>query len=100
MKIRVRSAYATRLKVLIFADLMNYRHIIVENTQAQYFDNLTRTSTRVVSTMTLPSCINFANINALFLLHTLSLSFFVCFVSKREQLQCNCLYEPLSKKKL
>ena len=69
MKIRINSAYATRMKVIIFAYIMNYRIIIVENTQAQYFDNLTRNCTQVFSTMTFDSvtCIKFANINTLFL---------------------------------
>ena len=64
MKIRISSAYATRIKVhvLIFADLINYHIVIFENTQAQYFDNLTRNST-----MTVHSCVKFGNINALFL---------------------------------
>ena len=53
--------------LIIFADLMNLCIIFVENTQAQYFDNLTRNCTQVFSTMTIYSCIRFANINALFL---------------------------------
>ena len=65
MKIGITSAHATKMKVFIFADLMNYL-IIVENTQAQYFDNLTRNCMQVFSTMTIHSCIKFANINALF----------------------------------
>ena len=45
---------------------MNYC-IIIENTQAQYFNNLTRNCTRVFSTMTINSCIKFANLNDLLL---------------------------------
>ena len=41
--------------------------IIVENTQAQYVDNLTRNCRRVFSTMTIHSCKKVANIKALFL---------------------------------
>ena len=70
MKIRISSAYATRMKVLIFADLRNYCIVIVENTKAQYFDNLSEICMGVYSPMTMHSCIKFANIqnvNALFL---------------------------------
>ena len=54
-----------RTEVFLFADLMYYRIVIVENIQAQYFDNLT--STGVFSPMTIWLCIKFANTNALFL---------------------------------
>ena len=53
--------YATKMKVLIIADLMNYHIIIIENTQTQYFDNLTRYWMGAFSTMTIHSCIKFAN---------------------------------------
>ena len=55
------------MKALLLADLMNYRIIIVENTQAQFFDNLSRNCTQVFSAMKIHSGIKFANINALFL---------------------------------
>ena len=38
MNNRISSEYVTRGKVLIFADLMYYRIVIFENTQAQCFD--------------------------------------------------------------
>ena len=60
-------AYEPKVKLLIFADLMNYRIIVVESSQAQYFDNLTNNCTRTFSIMTIHSCIKFANTNALFL---------------------------------
>ena len=36
---RISSEYVPRMKVLIFADFMYFPIVIVENTQAQYFDN-------------------------------------------------------------
>ena len=54
MKTRINSAFVPRVKVLIFADLMNYHIIIVEYIQAQCFDNLIiRNCVRVFSTMTI-----------------------------------------------
>ena len=73
MKNRISSEYVPRLKVLTFADLMCCRIVVIENTQAQYFDSLISNYTRVFSTMTIRFCINFAN----FLLHSLSLSWFL-----------------------
>ena len=35
----ISSAYVPRLNVIILAELMYYHFVIVENTQAQYFDN-------------------------------------------------------------
>ena len=40
MKNRISSEYIPRIKVLIFVDFMYYSIAIIENTQAQYFDNL------------------------------------------------------------
>ena len=40
MENRISSEYVPRMKVLIFADFMYYCIVIIENTQAQYFDNL------------------------------------------------------------
>ena len=43
MKKRISSEYVPRMKVpsvLIFADLMHYYIVIIQNTQKQYFDNL------------------------------------------------------------
>ena len=40
MKNRISSEYVPRMKVLIFADLMYYCIVIIENTRAQYFDKL------------------------------------------------------------
>ena len=70
--------------VLIFADLMNYRIIIVENTQAQYFDNLTRHCVRVLSTMTIHSCIK---LPICFLLHTLRQSWLLSEKGNSKQAQ-------------
>ena len=52
------------MKVLIFADLMYCHTVTVENTQAQYFDNLIFLK-RVFTTMTIRLCIKFANTDAL-----------------------------------
>ena len=46
---------------------MSYPIVIIENTLAQYFDNLISNCMRVFSTMTIWLCIKFKNINALFL---------------------------------
>ena len=59
--------YVPRMKVLIFADLMYYRIVTVENTQAQSFANLISNCTRVFSTKTTWLCIKIGDINALFL---------------------------------
>ena len=40
MKNRISSECVSRMKVLIFAGLVYYPIVIVENTRAQYFDNL------------------------------------------------------------
>ena len=40
MKNRISLEYVARMKVIIFADFMYNRIVIVENTQTQYFDNL------------------------------------------------------------
>ena len=40
MKNKISSEYVPRMKVLIFADFMYDHIVIIENTQAQYFDNL------------------------------------------------------------
>ena len=67
MKNRISSEYAPRMKVLIFANLMYYRIVIVENTQAQCFDNLISNCARVFSTMTCDYASTLSNINAFFL---------------------------------
>ena len=64
---RISSEYIPRMKVLIFADSMYYRFVIVEMIQTQYFYNLVSNCRRVFWTITLRLCIKFANINALFL---------------------------------
>ena len=39
---RISSEYVPMMKVLIFADFMYKCIVIIENTQAEYFDNLIR----------------------------------------------------------
>ena len=58
MKSRISSEMEPRMKA--FADLIYYRIVIVENTEAQYFGN-------AYSTMTIHLCIKSDNMNALFL---------------------------------
>ena len=63
---RINAEYVPRMRVLIFADLMYYCTVIIENTQAQYFDNLISNCSEC-SQEWLWLCIKFAKINSLFL---------------------------------
>ena len=70
----ISSVYSPGLKCVIYADLMNYHTIIVENTQAHYFDNLSdnlytkfRRYEDPGSVLNNDDTIKFADINTLFI---------------------------------
>ena len=72
--------------VTVFADFMYYHIVIIENTQAQYFDNLLSKLCASVLNSTVKHQVS--QYNALFLLHSLSLYlFFVCFFCQNIEME-------------